>query len=127
MSDKIFTLDEARRALPLVRRIADDLHADMDKIAATPSGISFLYGVVSEDDLTAEHRESLIALRQHLQSMIRELAEIGVELKGLQPILVDFPSEREGQPVMLCWAHGENDVEHWHSTEGGFPSRQRIQ
>lgn len=126
MGERWFTLDEARRALPLVRRIADDLHADLEKIAALPGGISFLYGVTSEDDLEGNVRESLVTLRQHLQSLIRELAEIGAELKGLQPILIDFPSQRSGKRIMLCWSRGESDILFWHTPEGGFPARQKL-
>lgn len=123
---KTFTIEEARRALSLVRRIAEDLHCTMEQISAEPSGISFIYGVIAEDDLPLPQRERLTGLRDQLQNLIRELTEIGVELKGLQPLLVDFPSIREGEHVLLCWALGEDDITYWHSIEGGFRGRQRL-
>jgi hypothetical protein len=126
MKQRIFTLEEARRALPLVRQVAEDLQRVADQIGAIPNGIPFVYGVVAEDDLPDDARARLVSLRDQLHALVRELGEIGVALKGLQPVLVDFPWEREGQQVLLCWAVGEPDILHWHTPEGGFRGRQKL-
>jgi hypothetical protein len=123
---KPFTIEEARRALPLVKKIAEDLRRTMEQISAEPSGLSFIYGVITEDDLPLLRRETLVEQRERLQGFIRELTEIGVELKGLQPLLVDFPSIRNGENILLCWALGEDDIAHWHTIEGGFRGRQPL-
>jgi hypothetical protein len=55
-----------------------------------------------------------------------ELKEIGAELKGIDPILVDFRSIRDGQEICLCWVLGEEDISYWHTMDGGFRGRKEI-
>ena len=57
---------------------------------------------------------------------VAELNALGVEIKGLDVGLVDFPGEMEGRPVYLCWRYGEPSVSHWHELETGFSGRQPI-
>jgi hypothetical protein len=49
-----------------------------------------------------------------------------VVVKDLDAGLVDFPSEREGELVLLCWQLGEERVAWWHTLEGGFAGRQPL-
>jgi len=58
--------------------------------------------------------------------LIAELAELGVELKGLPNGLCDFPSLRDGREVYLCWLLGEAEVLHWHELDAGFAGRQLL-
>ncbi|MGH7488523.1 MAG: DUF2203 domain-containing protein [bacterium] len=51
---------------------------------------------------------------------------MGCELKGVDEGLIDFPSEREGQTVYLCWKLGEERIEWWHELDTGFAGRQRL-
>ena len=55
-----------------------------------------------------------------------ELARLGVECRGLEQGLVDFPGEIDGRPAHLCWRLGEPAVEWWHAPEAGFAGRRRI-
>jgi hypothetical protein len=82
-----------------------------------PPGISF--------EPTAEQRE-LQALAQEIDGYIAELQELGVEFKGFDMGLVDFPGELGGRPVYLCWRLGEEAVEHWHEIDAGFAGRQPL-
>lgn len=34
--------------------------------------------------------------------------ENGIDLKGLAPLLIDFPAVLDGEPVLLCWLEGES-------------------
>ena len=40
--------------------------------------------------------------------------------------LLDFPSERDGEIVELCWLHGEPTVAHWHRIGEGFAGRRPL-
>ncbi len=54
-----------------------------------------------------------------------ELYEIGVQLKDYSRGLIDFPSLRNGQIILLCWQLGERDrIEWWHETETGLAGRK---
>ena len=58
--------------------------------------------------------------------MVDELALIGVQLKDADTGLLDFPSLREGEEVLLCWRVGEPAVEWYHGLEDGYAGRRRI-
>jgi hypothetical protein len=51
---------------------------------------------------------------------------MGVEVKGIDEGLVDFPSERDGRVVYLCWRIGEPDILYWHEVHTGFQGRQPL-
>ena len=67
-----------------------------------------------------------MTLRDAIEALADEMDEIGVQLKGVQPVLVDFPAVRDGEDIFLCWAHGEADIEHWHTPDGGYHGRQPL-
>jgi hypothetical protein len=49
-----------------------------------------------------------------------------VQLKDADTGLLDFPSQREGEDVLLCWRVGEPAVEWYHGLEDGYAGRRRI-
>lgn len=57
---------------------------------------------------------------------VDRLEELGVVLKDLDLGLLDFPSEREGEDVLLCWQVGEESVTSWHGLEEGYAGRKPI-
>ncbi len=40
--------------------------------------------------------------------------------------LVDFPSERAGETVYLCWRAGETRIHSWHPVNQGFAGRKPL-
>jgi hypothetical protein len=64
--------------------------------------------------------------RQVLQERLRELDELGVELKDPRTGLVDFQSRRDGEIVYLCWKLDEPTVGWWHTLESGFAGRRQL-
>jgi hypothetical protein len=65
-------------------------------------------------------------LARELQEVVDELTLIGVQLKDAETGLLDFPSERDGEDVLLCWRVGEPAVEWYHGLEDGYAGRRRI-
>ena len=127
-----FTVDDANRTLPLVRRIVSDAVRDywrwQDKVrqyeeVAAQRGIDDP-GEVSQvaERLERETEE----LARGIDGYIAEIRELGVEFKGFDTGLVDFPGEVEGKPVLLCWQLGEESVQYWHEEDAGFAGRQPL-
>lgn len=54
------------------------------------------------------------------------LSEHGIQLRDPHSGLVDFPAEREGVPIYLCWRLGEPAVEFWHSRDQGYSDRRPL-
>jgi hypothetical protein len=125
----LWTAERANRALPLVRRIADDLVRTYElwrKLVAEFEVVSI--GVTSAATAEAERlqREAQRAATD-IEGFVQELTALGVECKSLESGLFDFPSERDGRIVYLCWLHGERTVGHWHEIDGGFAGRQPLE
>ena len=124
-----WTPEKANRALPLVRRIADDLvaqYAVWQELVARFEVASLKSRADRPDpeaDLLA--REVQRAAKE-IQGFVAELAELGVECKSLEQGLMDFAGEHDGRTVYFCWQRGEPRVEHWHELEAGFSGRQPL-
>jgi hypothetical protein len=68
-----------------------------------------------------------IALLFELSSRTGELEALGVQIKDYARGLIDFPSLRDGNVILLCWQLGEGDqLEWWHDLESGFAGRQPL-
>ena len=124
---KTFTIEQANRTLPLVRKIVQDIvdeYAQWQKLvkaldvsAAVPAG-----DAAELERLQREIQSTAAAIDRY----VGELTELGVEMKGPDVGLVDFPGEMGGRPVCLCWRLGEPAVAHWHERDAGFAGRQPL-
>jgi hypothetical protein len=126
---KYFTTEEANRMLPLVRAIVQDIVALYESLRERHGQLQEL----DEDTIPLARREELERMRDefeedeaHLRDYVAELHRLGVEFKGFDLGLVDFPCWRDGREVYLCWKLGEPAVEHWHEVADGFAGRQPI-
>lgn len=122
---KFFTLAEAKRALPLVKRIAADVQATQAARLKLHSQLSS--GIA---DLAPAKHKMLQAdfdrATDRLEKLIDELTLIGVELKDPSRALLDFPVLHEGREVLLCWKGDEETITHWHEVHGGFSGRKPV-
>ena len=126
----IFTVEKANRALPLVRRIVDDIvteHPQWKDLVAryelAAAGARLEWGE-SPEMLGLQKQIDRIAAR--IDGYVAELEQVGCVLKGFEQGLVDFYGTHEGRTVCLCWRQGEDAVSHWHDLDSGFEGRQEI-
>jgi hypothetical protein len=129
-NNKIFTVAEANRTLPLVRRIVADVVAEHPRwrqlvaeyeIAALASR--------PEDGESAEQqrlRAEVDAVARRIDGYVRELRSVGCRLKSYEEGTVDFQARYQSRLVLLCWRLGEEAVAHWHELDAGFGGRQMI-
>jgi hypothetical protein len=73
----------------------------------------------------AAQRELGTSIEQ-LHLALQALQRLGIEVKDAGLGLIDFPSERDGEIVELCWLHGEPSVAHWHRIGEGFAGRRPL-
>ena len=78
----------------------------------------------AEDDV----RVRLSMLEGEIRALAEELERIGCSYKdwGFEAGLVDFPSEIDGERVLLCWRSDEDRVAWYHTPEAGFAGRTPI-
>jgi hypothetical protein len=70
--------------------------------------------------------DEFAAAAAELELCVEELTALGVEVKDADTGLVDFPSVRHGEEVLLCWQVGEDAVEWWHDRESGIAGRAPV-
>ena len=119
---KFFTVAEANRALPYVRRIVLDIRQSYRDALALQHKMQFPLSEQSVRELDAEYDRVM----EKLNSYIDELTQVGVEHKDCETGLVDFPANHEGREVCLCWKLGEQSLTTWHELEAGFADRQSV-
>jgi len=128
---RIFTLDEANALLPRLREILAGMRetqASVDRLQAELAGLSRAAsgnGHLLMAQMERKRREAQ-ALSERLNQSLEELNETGCELKGIEEGLIDFPAEREGRTVYLCWKLGEERIDWWHEVDTGFAGRQPL-
>jgi hypothetical protein len=120
LTNRTYTLREARALLPEVIQRASAFvaaRADLAELtAALGAGEPSPLGGVPEAK----------ALEARLDETLSWFVGRGLQVKGVAPLLLDFASELEGQPVLLCWLEGETELEWYHRPEHGFAGRRRL-
>lgn len=131
MRVKLFTVEQAERTLPLIRRITSDIvraFQQREKRIAARRRLPVHPTPGSDNEERAFKLEREI---EHCEDEVRrfhaELEQIGAELKGIDVGLVDFYSRYEGRIVYLCWKLDEGDtIAWWHDLQAGFRGRKPV-
>jgi hypothetical protein len=117
----LFTVDEARteldRLLPLLDELIE-LRADAAELGASfaASGRPTDLGGLPE----------FKAAQARLDELLTTVQETGAVLKGVAPLLIDFPSDLDGVPVLLCWLEGDEGLSWYHREDLGFAGRRPL-
>jgi hypothetical protein len=128
---KLFSVEEANKALPLVRAIVGDIVRQYRVVEGLQQRLSTVLTDRRRpsDDLYSEElvqsKNELETEEDKLRTYIEELKNLGVELKSEEG-LCDFRSMMGGREVYLCWRLGEPEVMFWHELDAGFAGRQRL-
>jgi hypothetical protein len=129
---KLFTVQQANATLPLVRAIVADLVRLARDVEDRRQRLNMLQGnrraktadVYSQE--LEQMEDELQKDAEQLVEYVRELQELGVELKDPLVGLVDFRCLMDGREVYLCWKLGEPKIAFWHDLESGFTGRQPL-
>lgn len=134
MMDRTFTIEEANELLPALRaelsalqevvkrinRQSEQLRAKKEKLKqAAPSAPG---GTM--DELFFMEEGQIDFLRMQAELHISNFTRQGVQLKMIEPGLLDFPSVLNGEQVLICWKEGEEHVSHYHGLQDGFAGRK---
>jgi hypothetical protein len=121
--ERLYTVDEADAMLR-------DLRDRLERIREARQVLLREAEVVKEkvvadgggSDPGSAYREASTMLRSELERLSAE----NILLRDPETGLVDFPAEREGERVYLCWRLGEDRVAHWHPLDTGFAGRRPL-
>jgi hypothetical protein len=127
-----FTLEEANAAVlelrPLVERMVEHgrrLEAAQSSQRELVTRIAGNGGDMQPSDLR-ELAETIQREADEIAACAEEINTAGAQIKSLEEGLLDFPSRRDGELVLLCWRLGEEEIGYWHGLDEGFSGRQPL-
>ena len=133
---RLFSLDEANQMLPLVREKVVSLRQHRDRLQELErkKAVEELTWLQTDGTVSPQAQQEVAQLDQLQQEEaslfekdLKELTQIGAELKDLDEGLVDFFARRGMELVYLCWKDGEDRIRWWHDLSSGFPGRRPMQ
>jgi len=122
VQDRRFTREEANAMLPELREWLARMREARQVMLRSGERVRASVAGNGGGPEGQEYTEAVRTLRDGVERLSAE----GIVLRDVEAGLVDFPAERAGRLVFLCWRLGEDDVAHWHDVDTGFPGRQRL-
>ncbi|MAF37460.1 MAG: hypothetical protein CL696_01010 [Chloroflexi bacterium] len=126
MESDQFTLDEANALVPWLAETFRKLELVRQEYVTLQERISDLAKRSGSDDETAQLAASAELLARQIEEAVEDILDRGIIVRDVAIGLVDFPSQREGREVYLCWIGGEERIDFWHETNRGFSHRERL-
>ena len=126
---RVFTVEQPNRMLPLVRRIVRDIvdtHRGWTRAVQSYETAATWTRADSPSSQLSALEGDVKRLATEIEGYLGELRELGVDFKGFDQGLVDFPGERDGRVVCLCWKLDEDEVRYWHEVSDGYAGRQPL-
>ena len=122
---KLFTVQEANALLPKLKELLEDVARHRDSLREmAPHMEPILRSSGANGGGRTGSEYGVEAYNLYLA--VERIRELGVILKDLDMGLLDFPHEREGRVVFLCWHPPEERVAFWHEIEAGYAGRQPL-
>ena len=122
MKERTYTREEAEAMLPGLRERLERIRSNRQIMLRAAERIT---GQVASDG-GGHFGSDYWAASRGLKEDLERLARDNVLLRDPEAGLIDFPSERDGRPVFLCWRLDEERVGSWHEIEAGFFGRKPL-
>jgi hypothetical protein len=117
-----FTLEAANALLETIRPLLEELRDAQAVMERTHDAV--MDAVPGNGGGDAGN--AFIEATEQATRAANTVTELGVVLRDPTTGLIDFPSERNGEEIFLCWRLGEDEIAWWHSTTSGFADRQAL-
>ncbi|HJR19544.1 MAG TPA: DUF2203 domain-containing protein [Actinomycetota bacterium] len=122
MSDRRYTVDEANELLPALQQMLERLR-DAQRVMAERH--DEVMEATTHNGGGGAGKEFLEA-SQEAGRVNAEIQQLEIVVRDPETGLIDFPAERDGEEIYLCWRLGEDAVGWWHPTDSGFAGRQPL-
>jgi len=136
MKTKLFTVEEADKLLPQVRRLLKEMRACRDRMEKLEKekAVEELSWLQPDGTVSPKAKDQLARLdaeqkqqASSFEKLLREMTLLGAQLKDLDDGLVDFFTPRGEDLVYLCWKEGEDRISYWHDMQSGFAGRRPLE
>lgn len=120
--ERRFTLDEASAELEDLRRLLPELREARRALISASRRIDEAVAVDGGGVEGGDWFRAQTILRGHLEWLVSR----GILLRDPETGLVDFPAERDGRVVFLCWRLGEPAIAWYHDRAAGYSGRRPL-
>ena len=132
MKEHLYSIETANHLLPWLEQQFKNLRMVNEDLANHKKTLAdFLRnrgnnGHSSSEEVILSTREVVDRLTANMQEVLKGIDDLGILVRNIEMGLVDFPAERDGRLIYLCWISGESTVAFWHETNVGFTDRQSL-
>jgi hypothetical protein len=123
---RVFTLSEARGLMPRLRKLLARVLREREALLDMRVEIDLAREKADSGGGGSPMGPAYLAHLIAFSEAIQEIEYMGVHVKDLRTGLVDFPYDRDGRIVYLCWRPDEDEISWWHETDAGFAGRQPL-
>lgn len=123
---RVFTLREARSLMPRLRKLLGNVIREREALLDMRVEIDLAREKASEGGGGSPLGPAYLAHMIAFSEAFQEIEYLGVHVKDFRTGLVDFPYDRDGRIVYLCWKPDEDEIGWWHETDGGVAGRQPL-
>jgi hypothetical protein len=129
---RIFTVEQARALLPELTPLLAELSQAKRAVDVLQSELASLIEKTRGNGHRVDHeristiRRDVASTTETIRALAARVTDYGCELKDLEMGLIDFPAERDGRIVYLCWRLGEAAIDYWHELDAGYGGRQPL-
>jgi hypothetical protein len=130
--ERTFTLEEANAAVEELRPVVGRMVEHRRNLAAAQrlqtellTRIAGNGGDMQPSDLR-EVAASIQTEADAIAACAEQINGAGAQIKSLEEGLLDFPSTRDGEEILLCWKLGEEQIGYWHGVDEGFAGRRPL-
>lgn len=129
----IFTIEQARAMLPLLRLIVTDISLSHRELTERKSNLRRMLRrnegkarfQVYDAEIT-EIQEDLKSESAHLEEYVSELEQLGVILRSAHDGIVDFPTLVDDMPAYYTWQMEQEDIVDFHRADESTADRKSI-
>ena len=132
MKEHLYSLETANHLLPWLEQQFKNLRMVNGDLANHKKTLADLLrnrgnnGHSSSEEVILSTRDVVDRLTANMQEVLKGIDDLGILVRNIEMGLVDFPAERDGRLIYLCWISGESTVAFWHETNVGFTDRQPL-
>lgn len=127
--DYLYTVQEARELVPELRPLIAAMQLEQRRMQDELARLHELTPAMQQNGYAAraaDHERLIIELGESIREKLDQLELMGIDVKDIERGVIDFPSERDGRIVYLCWHVDEETITHWHEIDDGYQGRQRL-
>ncbi len=121
-----FTIQDANKVLPSVIKKFNNIVSLKNEVTRIQSDVETNPRYMSSFKDYMIKKQELNTAITNFYKAVEDLESTGVMIKSIEEGLLDFPSLRFNEEVLLCWKEGETEIKFWHGKDEGFMGRKPL-